>query len=359
MSWLTGAERWHELTTWLGLQLGVSQATTSKLLNTIALAILYYLTRAALRRGLLPHIDQGSARYRISKSLSWVLAVVIIVGLSRIWLSDLELATYFGIVSAGLAIALKDPLVDMVGFLYILARKPFVLGDRIQLGDQSGDVVDINLFAFTMLEVGNWVHADQSTGRIIHVPNGQIFDRSCANYTQGFDYIWNEIPVTLTFESDHNRAHELLSSIVQSESGDAEQAAREVESIADRYRVSYRYLTPIVWLSVEQFGIVLTMRYLCHARQRRSSADRIWRQVLDAFAQQADIELAYPTQRFYDRAKEKRPPSKTGSGAVVTGDDRPAEDREQEHPAADVGAAQKQLPNAKTDAKDGDQSDKP
>ena len=64
-----------------------------------------------------------------------------------------------------LAIALQDPLTNLAGWLFILIRRPFRVGDRIQVGANTGDVVDIRPFRFLMLEVGNWVHADQGTGR--------------------------------------------------------------------------------------------------------------------------------------------------------------------------------------------------
>ena len=63
------------------------------------------------------------------------------------------------------------------------------MGDRIQIGEHSGDVIDIAIFKFTLMEIGHWVETDQSTGRVLHVPNGQVFQATVANYSQGFKYI--------------------------------------------------------------------------------------------------------------------------------------------------------------------------
>ncbi len=103
-----------------------------------------------------------------------------------------------GLFTAGLAIALKDPLTNLAGWLFIVFRKPFIVGDRIQIGPHAGDVVDIRPFQFTILEIRNWVDADQSTGRMIHLPNAKVFVEAQANYSLGFNYIWNEIVVRLT-----------------------------------------------------------------------------------------------------------------------------------------------------------------
>ena len=84
---------------------------------------------------------------------------------------------------------------------------------RVQVGEHAGDVIDISLFKFTIMEIGNWVDADQTTGRIIHIPNGKVFTEALANYGKGFKYIWNEIPVLLTFASDWEKAKEILEGI--------------------------------------------------------------------------------------------------------------------------------------------------
>ena len=83
-----------------------------------------------------------------------------------------------------------------------MSRRPFEVGDRIQVGEHIGDVVDIGAFTFTLLEVGHWVQADQSSGRVIHVPNGVVFDSPVTSYTKGFRYLWDELPVLVTFESN-------------------------------------------------------------------------------------------------------------------------------------------------------------
>ena len=107
---------------------------------------------------------------------------------SSVWIEAIgQFGAFLGLLTAGLAIALKDPLTNIAGWIFILTRQPFKLGDRVQIGDQAGDVIDIRLFQFTLLEIGNWVNADQSTGRIIHVPNGTVFTQSQANYSTGFN----------------------------------------------------------------------------------------------------------------------------------------------------------------------------
>ena len=94
-----------------------------------------------------------------------------------------------------------------------MSRKPFKVGDRIEIDQITGDVIDIRIFQFSVVEVGNWIDADQSTGRIVQVPNSKVLREALANYQIGFEYIWHEIPVLITFESDWKKAKGLLQKI--------------------------------------------------------------------------------------------------------------------------------------------------
>src|SRR5690625_7940767 len=103
-----------------------------------------------------------------------------------------SLATFLGLLTAGLAIALRDPVSDFAGWMFIIFKKPFELGDRIQIVEHHGDAIDIRFFKFTILEIGNWVQADQSIGRLIHIPNLYIPRDTNSNYTSNSNFSWNE-----------------------------------------------------------------------------------------------------------------------------------------------------------------------
>jgi small-conductance mechanosensitive channel len=239
-----------------------------------------------------------------------------------IWFSALRgVGTFLGLLTAGLAIALKDLVADLAGWAFILWRKPFELGDRIQIAGHAGDVIDIRLFAFTLMEIGNWVDADQSTGRMIHVPNAKVFQEALANYTSGFPFLWNELGVMVTFESDWRSAKRILREIVDEVTqGISESAERTLRTTSRRFLIHYSKLTPIVYTDVKDSGVMLTVRYLCDPRARRGTAEGIWEEVLVRFAEHDDIDLAYPTQRVYLNPIEGKP----GSRAPWPGEDRSA-----------------------------------
>lgn len=159
-------------------------------------------------------IKDMERRYQCQKTLSYTFTTLGVLTISLARIEGMQsAATYFGLVSAGLAIALKDPITNIVAWGFILWRKPFEVGDRIEIGSYAGDVVDQRIFLFSILEIGNWVDADQSTGRILRIPNGMIFTHGVANYTHGPKFIWNEIPALITFESDWEKAKGILQEI--------------------------------------------------------------------------------------------------------------------------------------------------
>jgi len=246
--------------------------------------------------------------YNWRKLIEYVTVIVGFVLIGRLWVESIQsLVTYVGLLSAGLAIALQDLIVSLAGWLFIMWRRPFIVGDRIQIGDYTGDVIDTRLFQFSMLEIGNWVDADQSTGRIIHIPNGHVFTDVFANYSQGFSYIWEEIPIMVTFESDWEKAKAILTRVVQQKAPHINRGdMRRAQSKNPRFIISYSNLTPTVYTSVASSGVVLTLRYLVEPLQRRVVRETVWEAILRAFAKHEDIDLAYETQREYNHYAEKR-----------------------------------------------------
>lgn len=243
--------------------------------------------------------------YRFRRAILYTYTVLLILFIGPIWVKGIaSLTTFLGLASAGVAIAMHDTIANIAGWFFIISRKPFKVGDRIQIGETAGDVIDIRIFQFSVVEIGNWVHADQSTGRIVHVPNSRVLRESLANYHIGFEYIWNEIPVLVTFESDWKKAKGLLEAIAHDNVKYLSEGAQEqIRRAAEKYFISYGALTPIVYTTVKESGVLLTVRYLVDPRQRRTTEQQIWEAVLDAFAKADDIDLAYPTTRFYSRER--------------------------------------------------------
>lgn len=287
-------------------ELGLSLEAQHKIALSILIIFFLSLFRVTLLRIVWKRTRDVKIRYEWKRSLSLIIPLVGVILVAAVWLSAFkQFGAFLGLFSAGLAIALKDPLTNFAGWLFILFRKPFVVGDRVQIGENAGDVVDIRIFQFTLLEIGNWVEADQSTGRIIHVPNGKVFNVAQANYTSGFEYIWNEIQVLITFESNWEKAKSILKDIIDRYTSEIISAAeKEIFEASKNYLIYYKHITPIVYTKVKSPGVQLTIRYLCNPRKRRGTENEIWEEILRNFKMHKDIEFAYPTTRFYKPGEE-------------------------------------------------------
>jgi small-conductance mechanosensitive channel len=288
--------------------LNVSSDTAAKLVATLVLLILFVLLRFLTCSVVKRKIDDPARFHHWRRVIVNTLTIVALVLIGRVWIRAFDsLATFLGLASAGLAVAMHDSIANVAGWVFILFRKPFKVGDRIEVGTITGDVIDVRLFQFSVVEVGNWVDADQSTGRIVHIPNSQILREPVSNYETGFQYIWHEIPVLITFESNWRKAKELLANIAAEKAEHLSEGAEEqIRRAAMRYLIFFKNLTPIVYTSVKESGVLLTLRYIVKPRQRRNSEEAIWEAILAAFEQHEDIALAYPTTRFF-QAGTNRP----------------------------------------------------
>lgn len=278
------------------------------------LSVLYHLLWSAIVIGIIytlktvflnilhRHVADRSKYYRAKRVTNAIVFFLLLVLLTLLWFNEgSSVVTFVGLLSAGLALALKDLIMNIAGWLYILIRQPFAVGDRIEIDGTKGDVIDQNLFKFNVMEIGNWVDAEQSTGRVIHIPNYKIFTDPLANYSLGFEYIWNEIPVVITFESDWKKAKTILEDIINAHADDfSERMQKQIREMSKQYMIFYNNLSPIVYTDVLENGVRLTIRFVCRPRQRRGTAERVWEAILEQFAKEPDIALAYPTYRRVD-----------------------------------------------------------
>lgn len=300
-------ETLQNLVVWLSKVTGISIGLYSLLFSSLACIASLWSLRWLILKLVWWQTEDLRVRYqwrRISGYAAFVLTVLL-VGRA---LSEgfHNAATFLGLLSAGLAVALKDPLVNLAGWMFIIWRRPFAVGDRIQIGNHAGDVMDLTTSRFTLAEIGNWVHEDQITGRIVHIPNGKVFVEPVAIYSRGMhDFIWNEVAVLVTFESNWKRAKDILNAIAVNHAGHlAEPAESKLKEYARDFLVVPIDLIPMVFTTVEESGVLLTVRHLCRSRHRRESTQEIWEEVLDRFAECDDIDFAYPTKRAYDNVRE-------------------------------------------------------
>lgn len=269
------------------------QEVYQRILLTVLALVGTYIVVRALQRTTLRFIDEPHRRYRTSKLIG---RVGFIVGLALIMLvwgpAPGGVVTILSVVGAGLAIANREAILSLAGRVNIALRAPYVQGDRIEINGIIGDVIDIRLIHTSLMEVGGWVHADQSTGRIVHIPHSWVFQFGVYNYTQGFNFIWNELSVTLTTRSDWEAARDIMLNLAQETAAIVEQqAAKQIRRMSREYLVHYSILTPFVYVKIENNGVRLSLRYLCEVRKRRGTEHALSVSLLREFRNHGNIEL--------------------------------------------------------------------
>lgn len=262
--------------------------------ESVVILVFLWVIRIILIQIATKRIQNLKTRYICRQTIhyiTWLLAFIIMF---RLWFTGFQsILTFLGIVAAGLTISMKEPIQNFFAWITILWRELFSLGDRIEVNGTIGDVIDMGPFYFTIMEIGNWVRADQSTGRTIKIPNGLVFTYPVANYNRGSQYIWNEISILITGDSEWKKAKEILQEIAEKYSAKAEKTSDQVTNREAEEYILPSKLTPIVYMTIQEKGISLTIRYLCSPHERRDIENKIWEEILEAFQNHSKIQIAY------------------------------------------------------------------
>lgn len=276
-----------------------SHDTVVRIVASAVIVFIIYLVRAFVLSRVNKRYSQVTLRHNQRKLVVYTTSIIAIFILLGIWVQKLNFGVVFSIVGAGLVIALTDVILNFAGWIYLVLRKPFEIGQRIQIGEIKGDVIDVRGFYITLLEIENWVQEEQSTGRIVPIPNNFLFRQAVYNYTKGFNFIWNEVKIPITFESNYKQAKEIALKYLEAfHLSWAKDLEEKIRSAQDSYAIYYRNLTPTVYVRIIDNGILLSLRYLVEPHKRRYSENLIFEQILDAFANQEDINFAYTTYRL-------------------------------------------------------------
>lgn len=209
-------------------------------------------------------------------AVKYIAIVVFALALIFIWLEGIgPFLTALTIVAAALTIVSKEMLLNFFGSFVIFWRELFAVGDRVQVGEHSGDVIAKGLLYFTLLETGSSPSTDHSTGRLIKIPNALTLTMPVINATRGAGYVWNELPFTFTNQSDWEKARDILVAIATDHLKANDINLDGVKRSFQRRNIYYRTLTPKAYVSIQSGGIRLTVRYICRSRMVRESMDYI------------------------------------------------------------------------------------
>jgi small-conductance mechanosensitive channel len=264
------------------------------------IVIAVYILVLLIERIINKKVDNLKRRHTARKATLYIGTLIAAVAITALWVQNLRtFSVVISVIGAGMVVALGDLFLSIAGWFLILIRRPYEAGDRVQIGDVKGDVIDIRLFQTSLLEIGNWVREDQSTGRVVHISNSALFRNPVFNFTRGFEFLWDEIKLVVTFESNWRKAEEIMLRHARMESeAVGEEVSKLIKKMAERYFIFYEKLTPIVYIKVVDNGVELSLRYLTEVKKRRQYYDNLNRLILDDFDKEPDVNFAYPTYRL-------------------------------------------------------------
>lgn len=268
-----------------------------------AIAGSYLLFKIVLNMFVSEQIRDPKAKYSVRKVTSILFAVTLAGIAILIWIEDTQvLLVSYGLIAAGIAIALQDVVKNFVGGVILFITGMYRVGDRIEIDNRFGDVMDIGLMNTTLLEIRAWVAGDQPSGRIVMMPNGRILSTEVINYTKDHSFIWEELVLPLTYTSNWKKASSLIMEILTEETADTTaRATEQIERINERYYLPPKVVEPSIYLTPTDNWIELHIRYVTDVRERRAIHNQISHRILDEVFSEPDIVVASATMEISGR----------------------------------------------------------
>lgn len=276
--------------------------------------IVFFLLKLIIKK----YITDNERFYMANKIITFVNFTLIILILFFSYIENVSyLVTILGFASAGIAIAMKDWFMSILGWLVIVFGGSIHVGDRIRVDMDGmqyvGDVMDISLLRMTMLEdiTLTSVMKNRRAGRIIFVPNNYVFTRMIANYTHSsLKTVWDGVHIIITYDSNHKKAMHIAKEITRKFSkGYTDITRKQLNKLRNNYSLKNTNVEPRVFSFIEPNGISIDAWYLTNAYATLTLRSVISTEIVDAFLAEDDITIAYPTQMLHmeDSAKKKPP----------------------------------------------------
>ncbi len=278
--------------------LGVTHENLRKLLITVvfilSLALVNWVLRSVAKLFLRGHRSKQIV-FWVRQGISLTIALAMVVGVVSIWFDDpTRLATFMGLMTAGVAFALQKPISALAGYLVILRGKTFGVGDRITMGGVRGDVIALRFTQTVIMEMGQppdvqqadpamWVRARQYTGRIVTVSNSKVFDEPVFNYTREFPYFWEEMRIPLSYRDDRNRAEQILLEVANRRTVQTQSLSDDaIKELERRYFMAAADLKPRVYWRLTDNWLELTVRFVADTHGVRALKDAMSREIIAA-----------------------------------------------------------------------------
>ena len=276
----------------------------SILITIIAISLIGFLLKFLAKR----YVTDNQKSYTVNKFINIINFTAIIFILLFAYIENVSyIVTILGFASAGLAIAMKDMFMSLLGWSVIVAGGSVHVGDRIRVRYEGsefvGDIIDISLLRITIYEdvTLTTYTSNRRSGRIIFIPNNYIFTDLIANYSHGgMKTVWDGIDICVSFDSNHKKAVYIIKNIVRKYSkGYTDIAKQQMNKLRDQYSIKNSNVEPRIFTFLESYGIVVSVWYETNSFATLGLRSTICAEIIDAIKKEPDVKIAFPKQTLY------------------------------------------------------------
>ncbi len=275
----------------------------------IAIVILgFFLLFLAVKFLIQRYMSKKESFYLINKALNFIFLNILILILLFAYIENVSyLVTILGFASAGIAIAMKDWFMSILGWFVIVIGGSVHVGDRVKFVKDGvqyvGDIVDISPLRMTMQEdiTLTTYMFNRRSGRIIFIPNNYVFTDMIANYSHaGLKTVWDGIDFTITYDSNIQKAANIAKEIVKKYSkGYTDITRKQLNKLRKSYHLKNTNVEPRIYTFIEPYGVKVSAWYMTNAFATLTLRSTISMEILERISKSEDIQLAYPTQSLY------------------------------------------------------------
>ena len=274
--------------------------TVGKIATILIGIIIIWIIIKVIQRNFISKLKVSGNRYKIKKFstiIGYFLTVILIVIVFSDKLGGFTVA--LGVAGAGIAFALQEVIVSVAGWLAIMFGGLYKTGDRVQLGGIKGDVMDIGVLRTTIMETGQWVDGDLYNGRIVLVANSFVFKEPVFNYSGQFPFLWDEIKIPIEYQSNYEKAKEMITIIGKEVIGDlGEQSKEKWNTLQRKYLLEDAQTEPMVSVIANDNWVEYTLRYVVNFKKRRATKTELYTRILKEI-ESTEGEIKFASATFH------------------------------------------------------------
>ncbi|HAW51995.1 MAG TPA: transporter [Flavobacteriales bacterium] len=280
----------------------LEQENVRKIIYVLLVILLASFLVLFIKKAFNKIIQSNEQKYKARKATNILGYIFVAIAVIYIYSEQLgAIGIALGVAGAGITFALQEVIVSFAGWLFIVFTNKIEIGQRLKIVDIKGDVIDIGVLSTSIMEIGDWVKGDLYNGRITLIPNSFVFKEKIQNYSAEYPFLWDEITVPVSHNSDYNLARKIFNEILLEVCSDyAVKSQKKWNELNNKYKVENAEVNPMVHMSFDENWIIFTLRYVVDYKKRRSTKDLISTRILEELKKHENaVEVASSALRVF------------------------------------------------------------